>query len=346
MDAATRVIDGGRYVFGDELEQFEEAFASYCGARHTIGVASGTDAITIALQAVGVEPGDEVITAANTCIPTVVGIEAVGATPVLVDCEELTYTLDPTRIEEAVTSRTRAIVPVHLYGQCADLSEICALAERHGIAVVEDCAQAHGAEYEGRKAGSFGAAAAFSFYPTKNLGALGDGGAVVTNDVDVDARARLLRNYGERARFEHILRGHNSRLDPLQAAVLAAKLPHLDEWNARRRALADLYRSGLADSGVAAPHEADRRSHVYHLYVVRVERRDSFREHLARLGIGTAIHYPIPVHRQPAYVDLTPVGRSLDMSERLASEIVSLPLYPELSDDDVGLVVQAVRAMG
>jgi dTDP-4-amino-4,6-dideoxygalactose transaminase len=339
-----RVLDGGRYVFGDELERFEESFASYCGVRHAVGVASGTDAITIALRAVGIEPGDEVITVANTCIPTIVGIEATGATPVLVDCEDVTYTLDPARIEEALTSRTRAIVAVHLYGQCADMGTICAIAERHGIAVVEDCAQAHGAEYRGRRAGSLGAAAAFSFYPTKNLGALGDGGAVVTYDDDVAARVRLLRNYGERDRFEHVLRGYNSRLDPLQAALLAAKLPHLDEWNARRRAIADVYRSRLDGSGPVLPREADARSHVYHLYVVRVAERDIFRERLAEMGVGTAVHYPTPVHRQPAYSDLAPAGRSLETSDRLASEIVSLPLYPELTDDEATHVASAVEA--
>ena len=280
------------------------------------------------------------ITVANTCIPTIVGIEGAGATPVLVDCEDVTYTLDPVRLEEAITPRTRAIVPVHLYGQCADLGPICSIGERHGVPIVEDCAQAHGAEYEGRRAGSFGAAAAFSFYPTKNLGALGDAGAVVTDDPAVAASARLLRNYGERERFEHVARGHNSRLDSLQAALLVVKLPRLDEWNERRRAIAEHYRSTLDGSMVIVPLEADGRRHVYHLYVVRVEGRDAFREALKGMGVGTAVHYPTPVHQQPAYVDLAPAGRSLETAERLASEIVSLPLYPELTDAEADAVAE------
>jgi dTDP-4-amino-4,6-dideoxygalactose transaminase len=342
QNVIARVLDAGRYVMGQELDRFEEAFAAYCGTRFAIGVASGTDALTIALQAAGTGPDDEVITAANTCVPTIVGIEGAGARPVLVDCEESTYTLDPALIEEAITPHTRAIVPVHLYGQCAELDRILDLARRNGIKVIEDCAQAHGAEYGGRRAGSFGIAGAFSFYPTKNLGALGDGGAVVTNHPDVAERARLLRNYGERDRFEHILRGRNSRLDALQAALLTAKLEHLDGWNERRRELAAGYDSALDGSVAVAPVEAERGRHVYHLYVVRVRQRDRFRRALADMGIETAIHYPTPVHRQPAYSDLMPVGRTLATSERLAGEIVSLPLYPELSDEEALQVASAV----
>jgi dTDP-4-amino-4,6-dideoxygalactose transaminase len=344
QDVITRVLDAGRYVMGEELDGFERAFASYCGTRFAVGVASGTDAITIALQAAGVGPDDEVITAANTCVPTIVGIEEAEARPVLVDCEENTYTLDPVLIEEALTPRTRAIVPVHLYGQCADLDPILALAQRHGIAVIEDCAQAHGAEYGGRRAGSFGIAGAFSFYPTKNLGALGDGGAVITNNPDVAERARLLRNYGERGRFEHVLRGRNSRLDSLQAALLTAKLKYLDDWNGRRRELAGRYSSALDGSMVSVPLEAQRRRHAYHLYVIRVRQRDRFRKTLAGMGVETAIHYPTPVQRQPAYADLMPPDRSLATSERLAAEIVSLPLYPDLSDDEARRVASAVAA--
>ena len=341
QDVMARVLNAGRYVLGEELDRFETTFASYCGTRFAVGVASGTDAITIALQAAGLVPGDEVITAANTCVPTIVGIEGAGARPVLVDCEETTYTLDPALIEEAITPRTRAIVPVHLYGQCADLDQILGLAQRYGITVVEDCAQAHGAEYDGRRAGSFGLAGAFSFYPTKNLGALGDGGAVVTSDPDVAERARLLRNYGERERFEHVLRGRNSRLDALQAAVLTAKLKHLDGWNERRRELAARYRSALDGSSASVPIEAERRRHVYHLYVIRVRERDRFRETLANMGVETAIHYPTPVQRQPAYAYLMPVDRSLAISERLAAEILSLPLYPDLSDEEALQVASA-----
>jgi dTDP-4-amino-4,6-dideoxygalactose transaminase len=344
QDVIARVLNAGRYVMGEELDRFESAFASYCGTRFAVGVASGTDAITIALQAAGVGPDDEVITAANTCVPTIVGIEGAEARPVLVDCEENTYTLDPALIEEAITPRTRAIAPVHLYGQCADLDPILALAQRYGIDVIEDCAQAHGAEYGGRCAGSFGIAGAYSFYPTKNLGALGDGGAVVTNDPDVAERARLLRNYGERERFAHVLRGKNSRLDALQAALLTAKLRHLDGWNERRRELAEGYSSALDGSIASVPREAERRRHVYHLYVIRVQQRDRFRKALADLGVETAIHYPTPVQRQPAYADLMPADRSLATSERLAGEILSLPLYPDLSDDEASRVASAVLA--
>jgi dTDP-4-amino-4,6-dideoxygalactose transaminase len=344
LDAAiSRVLESGRYLFGEELQRFEEEFAAWCGAAHAVGVASGTDAITIALQAVGVGPGDEVITAANTCVPTVVGIEGAGAVPVLVDAEPLTRTLDPAPVEEAIGPRTRAIVPVHLYGQCADLVALGALAEQHGLALVEDCAQAHGAELDGRRAGSFGHASAFSFYPTKNLGALGDGGAVLTSDADVAARARLLRNYGERERFEHVLRGRNSRLDALQAALLSAKLPHVETWTLRRRSIAARYTEALAGTEIRAPVEAPGRRHVYHLYVVETPARDAFRERLASAGVETAVHYPRPVHLQPAYRALGE-GRVLPVSERLSEEIVSLPLYPELTDDEVERVCSALRS--
>ncbi len=341
-----RVLDGGRFVFGEELERFEAEFATYCGAGFAVGVASGTDAITLALTAVGVGAGDEVITAANTCIPTIAGIEAAGAVPVLVDCDPRTFTLDPELIEEAITARTRALLPVHLYGQCADLDAILAVAAEYGLEVVEDCAQAHGAEQRGRRAGSFGAAAAFSFYPTKNLGALGDAGAVVTSDQDVAERVRLQRNYGERERFEHVLRGRNSRLDTLQAALLRTKLPHLNGWNERRRSLAAGYTAALAGSTVTPPVEGEGRRHVYHLYVVRAPNRDAFRAALTDAGIATAIHYPMPVHRQPAYGDLAPSGRSLATCERLAAEIVSLPLYPELTDEEAERIAAAAAAAG
>lgn len=340
--AVERVLASGRFVLGQEVENFETRFASYCGASHAVGVASGTDAITIALQAVGVQRGDEVITAANTCVPTIAGIEAAGAVPVLADVEEDTFTLDPSRLAEAISERTKAIVPVHLYGQCADLDPILDIATSAQLKVVEDCAQAHGATYRGRRAGAIGNAAAFSFYPTKNLGALGDGGAVITNDPEVAQQARLLRNYGERDRFEHVLRGRNSRLDALQAAILTAKLPFLDGWNERRRAIAAVYTEALAGSLAISPLERAGLSHVYHLYVVRVQRREGFRRTLSDLGVETAIHYPLPVHRQPAYADLVPVARSLLVSERLAQSIVSLPLYPELDEREVVNVAEVL----
>jgi len=295
------------------------------------------------LAAVGIRAGDEVITAANTCVPTVAGIEATGATAVLADADPETYTLAPASVEEAISPRTRALVPVHLYGQCADIAPLAALARVRGIAVVEDCAQAHGALYRGGRAGSLADAAAFSFYPTKNLGALGDAGAVTTDDAGVAERARLLRNYGERGRFEHVARGRNSRLDTLQAALLRAKLPFLDGWNERRRAIAAHYTDALAASGVEPPREAADRRHVYHLYVVRSRQRELFRRRSADAGVETDVHYPLPVHRQPAYVATAPTGRSLKVSEELADSVVSLPLHPHLSDAEVEHVAAAAR---
>ena len=262
----------------------------------------------------------------------------------LVDAEPLTRTIDVSQVASAVTPRTKAILPVHLYGQCADLDPLLALARARGLAVVEDCAQAHGAELDGRRAGSIGDAAAFSFYPTKNLGALGDGGAVTTNDPEIAARVRLLRNYGERERFEHVLHGRNSRLDALQAAFLSAKLPHLDEWTATRRAIAARYDEALAATGIAAPIQAPGRRHVYHLYVVETDGRDAFRKALASLGIETAVHYPRAIHQQPAYRELGE-GRDLSTSERLARKVVSLPMYPELTDWEVDAVSEALAGM-
>jgi len=307
-----------------------------------VGVASGTDAITIALEALEIGPGAEVVTAANTCVPTIAGIEASGATAVLADVELATGTLDPGRLEEALTARTRAIVPVHLYGQCAELEPILALAESRGLAVVEDCAQAHGALYHGAPAGSLGAAGAFSFYPTKNLGALGDGGAVTTDDAALAERARLLRNYGEQERFTHVIKGRNSRLDALQAACLSAKLPFLEERNGRRRAIAARYDEALEGTDTEAPVESEGRRHAYHLYVVRSPRRDELRARLAERRIETAVHYPLPIHHQPAYRDLAPAGRTLAASEALAAQIMSAPLHPSLSDEEAGYVAAAL----
>jgi dTDP-4-amino-4,6-dideoxygalactose transaminase len=344
LDAAIdRVLQSGHFVLGSEGELFETELAAAVGARYAIGVASGTDALALALAAAGVGAGDEVITVANTCVPTIVGIEAAGGVPVLVDVEPETFTLDPAQLESALTPRTRAIVPVHLYGQCADLEPILGFARERELLVIEDCAQAHGALYDGRPAGSLGTAAAFSFYPTKNLGALGDGGAVTTNDPEVARRARLLRNYGERKRFEHVLRGRNSRLDELQAAILRAKLPLLEGWTARRREIAAVYDEALSGTSVAPPVAAAGRGHVYHLYVVRAPDREGFRTVLNESGIGTTVHYPTPVHLQPAYRELAPADRGLEVSERLAGQIVSLPLYPELTDVEVAYVAEVLE---
>jgi dTDP-4-amino-4,6-dideoxygalactose transaminase len=340
LDAAiARVVESGAYILSPEVERFETAFAQACGTAHAVGVASGTDAITIALLAAGVEPGDEVITAPNTCVPTIVGIERAGARAVLADVDPVTYTLDPAQVERRLTARTKAILPVHLYGQPADLDALVQL----GIPVVEDCAQAHGATVDGRPAGSIGVAAAFSFYPTKNLGALGDAGAVVTGSEEVATRARLLRNYGERGRFEHVLRGLNSRLDPLQAAILGAKLPRLAGWVERRRALAAAYDEALAGTNVVVPATVPGRGHAYHLYVVQAPAREEFRSVLDEAGVGTAVHYPTPVHRQPAYRDLDVPG-GFPVAEALCERVVSLPLSETHSDEEIAYAAESAAA--
>jgi dTDP-4-amino-4,6-dideoxygalactose transaminase len=333
IDAAIeRTLRSGRLVLGDALEAFERDFAAYCGASDAVGVGSGTDAISLALEAVGARPGDEAITVANTCVPTVDGIRRAGCVPVLSDVDPDTYTLSPVALEDVLTERTRAIVPVHLYGQCADMDPILRFAQAHGLKVVEDAAQAHGAEYGGRRAGTLGDAAAFSFYPTKNLGALGEAGAVVTNDPAVADMVRMARNHGEKERYNSVVRGGNSRLDELQAAILAAKLPRLDASNERRRALAAGYARALGDSAVVLPWEGPGRRHVYHLFVVRTPHRDTLRRSLAERGVQTLVHYPRPVHRHPAYERLGRDSGPLATSERLCDEVVSLPLYPELTD--------------
>jgi dTDP-4-amino-4,6-dideoxygalactose transaminase len=346
IDAISRVLDSGRLVLGQTLERFEEAFAAHCGAAHTVGVASGTDALALALIAVGVQPGDEVITAANTCVPTIAAIEAAGARPVLANPDPDTFTLNPEELSDALTERTRAIVPVHLYGQCADVDPIVAFARAHALRIVEDACQAHGAEYHGARAGTLADAAAFSFYPTKNLGGLGDGGAIVTNDGDLAERVRMLRQYGERARNESVLRrGTTSRLDPLQAAALHVKLAHLEPWNERRRELAARYREGLADTPLELPVEAPGRHHVYHLFVARVANRNRFRTALSEGGVETLVHYPRAVHQHPAYADLGDPSTRLSLSERIVSEVVSLPLYPGLTIAEQDAVIEAVRAV-
>ena len=342
LDSAfAAAVEEGEYVLGSRVEAFENAFASYCGARHAVGVASGTDAITIALQAVGVGPGDEVILPANTCVPTVAGVEAAGAIPVLADVDGDTYTLDPASVEEALTKRTRAIVAVHLYGQCANVLPLRELAQAHGLKLIEDAAQAHGAEIDGKRAGALGDAAAFSFYPTKNLGALGDAGAVVTNNPRVAEEARMLRCYGERGRYDSVRSGWNSRLDALQAALLLVKLQHLEEWNERRRHLARGYHDLLAEADVVLPVEASGRRHVYHLFVVRTPARDAVIARLANEGVQTLVHYPRPIHHHQAYRRLE---RSLPVSERLCEEVLSLPLYPELREDELERTADMLKA--
>jgi len=346
IDAAVqRTLDSGWYILGSEAVAFETEFAAYCGVSGCVGVNSGTDALQLALRACGVGAGDEVITVAHTAVATVAAIRMTGATPVLVDIDPVTYTMDPAKLEDATTARTKAIVPVHLYGHPADLAAIGEVAHRRGLWLIEDCAQAHGAHYHARPVGSFGDLACFSFYPTKNLGAIGDGGAVVGSDPDLLAKVRLLREYGwtPLARYVSQIEGVNSRLDELQAAILRVKLRYLDAENAVRRALAVAYAAHLP-AVIGRPVEQAGCRHVYHLYVVRVAGRDAVRARLAEAGIGTGIHYPVPVHLQPAYRSDALVARDLRETERAAGEILSLPMHPALTVEQVRQVATAVAA--
>jgi dTDP-4-amino-4,6-dideoxygalactose transaminase len=349
IDAAIQeVLEANFFILGQQLDAFEREFAAYLGTGHVAGVGSGTEAIHLALRGLGVGAGDEVLTVSHTAVATTVAISSTGATPVFVDVDPRTYTMDPAQLEARRTPRTRAIVPVHLYGHPAEMGPIMDFARRHNLVVVEDAAQAHGAAYDGNRCGTIGDAAAFSFYPTKNLGAFGDGGAVSTGDAGLQQKIVMLRNYGwdpnPARRYYSLVKGVNSRLDEIQAAVLRVKLRHLDAANERRRRLAAVYAEGLAGlSQVALPVEAPRGHHVYHLYVVRAERRDALQAHLRARGIGTQIHYPEPVHRQEAYLDMGYGAGSLPITERLCGEILSLPIYAELSEDDVRRVAGAVR---
>lgn len=342
--AFREVLGSGRFILGPRVEVFEAAFARASGTRHCVAVASGTDALWLSLSAAGVGPGDEVVTVANTCVPTVAAILQCGATPVLADVDPETMTMDPGSAARAISRRTRALLPVHLYGLCADLGALKELARAKGLALIEDCAQAAGAVYGGRPAGGHGLVGAFSFYPTKNLGALGDGGAVTTDDASLAERLRRLRFYGyEKAQVSRET-GHNSRLDEIQAALLSVALARLPAWTRSRRNLAALYRDGFGDV-LACPDDAPRRRHSYHLFVTRSPRRDALRRALAAKGIETAVHYPIPVHRQRGYDKVCRIGPGgLPVTERLSREIVSLPLYPELRSSEAKRVIAAVRA--
>jgi dTDP-4-amino-4,6-dideoxygalactose transaminase len=343
IDAAIRrVLDSGRYILGREVEAFEQMFAAYLEVHHAIGVGSGTEALHLALRAQGIGTGDEVITVSHTSVATVAAIELCGATPVLVDIDLSAYTIDPSRIESAITKRTKAIIPVHLYGQPADMESIMAIARHHGLWVIEDCAQSHGAVYRERKAGAWGHAAAFSFYPTKNLGAIGDGGIVVTDAPELAERVRLLREYGWRRRYVSDFPGLNSRLDELQAAILSVKARYLDEENQKRRDLAKVYEEILSATNLMLPTSIPGTRHVYHQYVVRSANRDALKEFLAGKGIGTAIHYPVPVHRQPAYQGRLRCAGSMANTEMVAGEILSLPIYPQLTFEQVRQVAETI----
>ncbi|MEI6370133.1 MAG: DegT/DnrJ/EryC1/StrS family aminotransferase [Nostocales cyanobacterium ELA608] len=343
IDAATReVYESGWFILGNQVQSFEKNFAEYCNAKYGVGVGSGTEALHLALVACGVEYGDEVITVANTCVPTLSAISFAGAIPVFVDIEETTYTINPSLIAERITSKTKVIVPVHLYGQCADMTPIMEIARQYNLAVIEDCAQSHGSLYKNQMAGTMGDAGCFSFYPSKNLGAFGDGGLVLTNNQEIAEKVTKLRNYGQEKRYYHSIKGFNSRLDELQAAILNAKLPYLNSWNQRRREIAKLYHEAFSAVGIICPFEDSERFHVYHLYVIRVPQRDRFQQLLQEKGIATIIHYPVPVHLQESYSEFQWQSKFLPVTEKLASEIVSLPLYPELTDEEIDYIVKGV----
>jgi len=337
------VMEDASFILGPDVARFEENFARYLDARYCVGVESGTAALQFALEALGIGQGDEVIIPANTYIASALAVSAVGAKPVLVDIDR-TYFMDPTLLEAAVTPRTKAIMPVHLYGQAVPMDVIGEFARARGIAVIEDACQAHGARWNGRRVGSFGEVGCFSFYPGKNLGAYGDGGAIVTNDPEIADRLRLLRDFGQRKKYEHLIKGGNCRLDSIQAAVLDVKLRHLDDWNEARRRHAKAYDERLAAIGLTPPQRLHDEGHVYHLYVVEVERRERVAAALHERGVATGIHYPIPIHLQPAYADLGLSRGAFPRTERSAERILSLPMFPELTERQIDLVVDALAS--
>lgn len=344
IDAALlRVAAGGWYILGEEVRAFEQEFAAYCGAAHCAGVSNGLDALHLVLRAWDIGAGDEVLVPSNTYIATWLAVSQTGATPVPVEPDPRTYNIDPARIEAAITPRTRAILPVHLYGQTADMDAIMDIARSRNLRVLEDCAQSHGATQRGRRAGTLGDAAAWSFYPGKNLGALGDAGAVTTEDPALAARIRTLANYGSRLKYHNDEKGFNCRLDELQAAVLRAKLPMLDEWNARRASIATRYLTGIRTPKVALPYVPEWAHPVWHLFVVRSRERDGLQESLARAGIGTLIHYPLPPFEQPAYAEFRERAAEWPLAAAMAREVLSLPMFPHMTSVQVEQVIEAVN---
>lgn len=340
IDAAVaRVLESGWYVLGPEVEAFETEWAAYCGTKFAVGLANGLDALTLALRALDIGPGDEVIVPSNTYIATWLAVSCVGATPVPVEPDPATHNIDQTLIEAAITSRTRAVLPVHLYGQPADLHPILEIAKRYGLRVIEDAAQAHGAAYKGRRLGGHGDIVCWSFYPGKNLGALGDAGAITTNDVNLATRVMMLRNYGSREKYINEVPGVNSRLDPVQAGVLREKLKVLDDWTERRRMIAAKYFEGLKDSGLILPHVPEWAAPVWHLFVVRTDKREEIQAELSKAEIGTLIHYPIPPHMQGAYADMGFEAEAFPIARCLAQEVLSLPIGPQL---DTSLVTHRI----
>jgi dTDP-4-amino-4,6-dideoxygalactose transaminase len=338
-----RVLESAAFILGREVEAFEAAFAEYVGARFCVGVSNGTAAVQLALMACGVGEGSEVIVPANTFFASAEAVSTSNATPVFVDADPVSYNIDVSKIEAAVTDRTRAILPVHLYGQAADLDPVFEIAERHNLIVIEDAAQAHGARYKGRRVGALARAGCFSFYPGKNLGAYGEGGAVVTNDPEVARTLRLLRDHGSERKYRHEIVGYNFRLEGIQGAVLSVKLRHLDEWNALRRSTAARYGELLSGSKLTLPRELPYAEHVYHLYVVQSEARDALQKKLAQAGVQTGIHYPVPIHLQPAYSSLGHEPGDFPEAERQAARVLSLPMFPELTEKQIMHVAETIR---
>ena len=340
--AIERVVQSGWFILGEEVKKFEEEFSKYIGTKYGIGVNSGSDALFLALKALGIGKDYEVITVSHTFISTVDAIARNGAKPVFVNIDPDTYCIDVTKVEKKITNKTRAILPVHLYGHSADMEPIMEIAKKYNLSVIEDACQAHGAEYKGKKVGSIGDIGCFSFYPTKNLGAYGDGGMVVTNSEELADKLRTFRNYGQPQKYYHDFVGVNSRLDEIHAAILRIKLKHLDEWNERRRKIAKRYNKLLEDSEIVTPIEKEHAKHVYHLYVVRCKDRNKLQQHLSMRGIQTMVHYPIPVHKQKAYLKLGYTA-NLPVTERICSEILSLPMHPFLHEDEIPSVVECVK---
>ena len=344
MAAVEKVFSRAAFILGEEVDVFEKEFAAFCGGGECVTVATGCDALLWALKACDIGPGDEVITVANTFIATALAITAAGARPVLVDCLESSYQIDPEAVRRAITPRTKAIIPVHLYGQAADMDAILAIAKERGLRVIEDAAQAHGATYKGRPCGLMGDIGCFSFFPGKNLGAYGDGGAIVTNNSDLAQRVRMLRNYGQSKKYHHEVTGWNSRLDTVQAAILSVKLKRLPQWNDARRVSAARYNQQLVRLPIKLPEEMPGNRHVYHLYVARTPRRDELLGHLKECGIAAGIHYPVPIHRQKAYCGLGYAEGAFPITERLAKEVISFPMYPELNEMHIEHMTRALSS--
>ena len=348
--ATHKVFERGRFILGEEVSAFEEEFSHYCGVRYGTGVGSGTDALYLALKTAGIGEGDEVVTVANSFVATALAISFTGAAPVFVDIDAKSYTMDPNHLELLLRrekakerqKKIKAILPVHLYGHPAEMDSIMEIANRYDLIVIEDACQAHGAKYGGKKVGSFGAMACFSFYPTKNLGGYGDGGMVVTNHQEYDRKLRLLRCYGERKKYEHVLKGHNSRLDEIQAAILRVKLKYLDQWNEERRSKAKIYTEKLLPCGVVCPSEKRETHHVYHLYGIKTKKRDSLQAFLKKKGIETLIHYPIPIPLQKAYRELEYQRKDLPLTDQWSRRILSLPFFPEMRESEMEEVAERI----